>query len=130
MADPLIILGPWKRKENSWFADNGDPGPLVRNKKTKMASNATQQHVPNAQHRHPSIQGSEASNDTNMTRQMSSQNMNGTTEHGDEDSHENRDKNVIDVDDVDDPVEESADDELGECLIKITPNQLVLPPKT
>ena len=61
---------------------------------------------------------------------MSSQNMNGTTEHGDEDSHENRDKNVIDVDDVDDPVEESADDELGECLIKITPNQLVLPPKT
>ena len=109
MADPLIILRPRKRKENSWFADNGDPGPLVRNKKTKVASNATQQHVPDAQHCHPSIQGSEASNNTNITRQMSSQNMNGTTKHGDEDSCENCDKNAIDIDDVDDPVEESAD---------------------
>ena len=81
----------------------------MRNKKTKVASNATQQHVPDAQHCHPSIQGSEASNNTNITRQMSSQNMNGTTKHGDEDSRENCDKNAIDIDDVDDPVEESAD---------------------
>ena len=134
MADPLIILGPRKRKENSWFADNGDPGPLVRNKKTKLASNATQEYIPSAQHRHPSVQRSEGSDNTNVAGQTSSQSTSGVSKpvdgRGDEDSLEDIDKNVIDVDREDKPVEESADDKLGACLIKMSPNQLVLPPKT
>ena len=134
MAEPLIILGPRKRKENSQFADNGDPGSPVRNKKTKLASNATQNHVPSAQHRHASVHGSEASDNTNVAGQTLSQNTNGVTKpvdgQGNEDSLENRDKNVIDVDRADEPVEESADDELGECLIKMSPDQLVSLPKT
>jgi hypothetical protein len=106
MEDPLIVSGPRKRKENSWFVDNGDPGPLVRNKKVKLASNAaekpSEKHIPRAQaaeHCHPSVQGLE---DATL---------------------ENSDESPIDVNgEEDEPLEESADEELGEYLMKVTRN--------
>jgi hypothetical protein len=58
MEDPLIVSGPRKRKENSCFVDNSDPGPLVRNKKVKQASNAAEKDIAK-KHHHPSVQGSE-----------------------------------------------------------------------
>jgi hypothetical protein len=45
MADLLIILGPCKRKENSHFAENGDPGPLAGNKKVKPTLKSTMEHI-------------------------------------------------------------------------------------
>ena len=119
MADPLIVFGPCKRKENSRFPDNGDPGPLVRNKKTKQASNATEKDVPKAPHRRPSVQGSEA-NDTNTSSQNTSRIVELVDGSDDEATLESDDKNPIDVDVEED--EESADDELGEYLIDVTRN--------
>ena len=120
MADPqLLVFGPCKRKDAARFADNGDPGPVSRNKKTKPSSDNTKKDLPQVQHRHPFAPNLEASGDVNITitaRQESPQNTNVVLA---KDGVKNDDKNPIDVDDdvddwEDEPVEESADEELGE----------------
>jgi hypothetical protein len=125
MADlHLIVLGPRKRKDPSRFEDNGDPGPVSRNKKIKPALVATEKPLPRAQQHHPSVQDLEAGDEANVAitaRQAPPQNTSGIAEEdngsGDEAALENDDKNPIDVDEeVDGPVKsgESAEDELGE----------------
>lgn len=104
MADSrLIVFGPRKRKENSRFADNGDPGPLPRVKKAKMTTKSATENV-------PMCQGSPKSTD------QFSKGVDGGN--ADEDSLENNSEDPcegpIDVDEeVDEILEESVDEELG-----------------
>ena len=105
MADSqLIVFGPRKRKENSRFADNGDPGPLPRVKKAKMTTKTATENV-------PTCQGSPKSTD-----RFSKGVDGGNT---DEDSPENNSEDPcegpIDVDEEEEEIlEESVDEELGE----------------
>lgn len=125
MADlSLIVLEPRKRKPSTCYEDNGDPGPVSRNKKIKTASVATKQPLPKAQQHHSLVQDFEAGDEANFAiaaGQAPPQNVNSIVEgnaSGDEEaSLENDETNPIDVDDeVDGPVNagESAEDELGE----------------
>jgi hypothetical protein len=128
MANPLIISGPRKRKENSRFVENANPGPLPRNKKAKVAKptpNSTVEHVPMAkrQEKHPQPDLEEDANATLTTQQVSPQNTDCTSKgvdgRNDEDSLESSDedpsKEPIDVDaSGEEDVEECADDKLGE----------------
>lgn len=73
-------------------------------------------HVPMAQHRHASVEISEAGDDTDIaatTPQASPQN----TGCDDEDGLENNEENPISVESEEEQVE-SADDELGKYLFK------------
>lgn len=122
MADPqLIVFGPRKRKDAARFADNGDPSPVSRNKKTKPSldttKDTTKKDLLRAQHRHPLAQNLRAGDDVNVVRQASPQNTDIDDIIEAEDAVENDDQNPIEVED-DWEDEESADEELGESLIE------------
>lgn len=115
----LVVLGPRKRKPNSRFADDGDVVPLSNPKKVKPAPNVTAKHVPRVWRRHPSVQESGEELDTEpavSARPSPSEPAQGSD---DEESAGEGHEDPIDVDgDGDELFEESADDELGECILR------------
>jgi len=117
MADSqLIVLGPRKRKDTARFKDNGDPGPVSRNKKPKPASDAC---LDSTKKDVPKTQNLRAGDDANVTITAGQASPNtDVVDSGAEDSVENDDENPIEVDDdslEDEVFEESAEEELGEC---------------
>lgn len=132
MAEPgLIVLGPRKRKVTSRVTDNGDP--LLRNKKARQLADC----VPSAQDRHQSVPGI----DTNAvaTRRQGSPNSIDITNIDESEDEEGQgignrsipptpnetdgEDEQEELDKLDEP-EESAEDELGKCLIKVISHHL------
>jgi hypothetical protein len=119
MAEPQpVVLGPRKRKATSQATDNADP--LLIKKKARALDST--KNIPSTQRRrHPSIQESET-NTVSTTRQGSPKNTDGISPGDDEEVQEVGDL-LPDPTEIDDDeweeLEESAEDELRECLIKV-----------
>jgi hypothetical protein len=125
MTEPqLIVLGPRKRKETSRVTENADP--LLRNKKARLAT--TKSNL--ALQRHPSveIQDDNSDDNANTVQQASSEHTKAANKPNDNESESDNDlapsscpaPDLTDVDgeDEEDKLEESAEDELRESIIK------------